>query len=301
MDNKLAHRLYIATVLFCLCLISVESETENVCFFCPTTTFSIHFHFDHSSVSINVFAPEKMQVNLSMFIIVIIIGMTCDSILSQNSHYQYAKQQQQLKTNRFYSNSNNNIVQAAIVRKHRIIYVNSPSMDTSRPVTIQVPAQSIPLTLILRSSSTDLNVIPQHLGSHGGSHSETESIDEPHRLIHVVRKPIIQEIYEVIEPYRYVKQEIQPVQETIRTVIARQVNNNDPQISNNQMQSYANHNQHYGQQQAAITMIPYQQQESQQQQQQLLWQIQMRNQLIQQYRRAIYNGLLTNLYGIPVL
>ena len=47
MDNKLAHRLYIATVLFCLCLISVESETENVCFFCPTTTFSIHFHFDH--------------------------------------------------------------------------------------------------------------------------------------------------------------------------------------------------------------------------------------------------------------
>ncbi|OTF83707.1 hypothetical protein BLA29_009200 [Euroglyphus maynei] len=189
--------------------------------------------------------------------------MICDRILCQ--HYQYPTQQQQ-QSNQFYGNNNNqnnnNIVQAAIVRQHRIIYVNSPAMDNSKPVTIQVPAQSIPLTLILRSISSNLNIIPQHDGSNGGHYEETESMDEPHRLIHIVRKPIIQEIYEVITPYRYVKQEIQPVKETIRT--------------------------------------PYEQQESQQQQS-INWQNQMRQQLVNQYHRAINNGLLTNLYGIPVL
>ncbi|KAH7644221.1 hypothetical protein HUG17_6583 [Dermatophagoides farinae] len=251
------------------------------------------------------------------------------------------QQQQHRQSNQFYgsssngnhnnnnNNNNNNLVQASIIRKHRIVYVDSPSssIDNSKSVTIQVPAQAIPLTLILRSSSSNLNVIPQHDGSNGGIYEETVSTDEPIRLIHTIRKPIYQEIYEYIKPYRYVKQQILPVQETISTIISRQPlnnnNNDDDQQQQQQQQqqrenqnnqillysssSHHNHDDHHHQQQQqqqrTITMEPYEQQESKQQQQQqsTLWQIQMRNELGQQYWKAINNGLLINLYGIPVL
>ena len=284
-----------------------------------------------------------MKVKVLITIILVIISSTvCDSIFNHNSHnYQYPKpqqqrqrqlqQQQHRQSNQFYGSSsngnhkNNNLVQASIIRKHRIVYVDSPSssIDNSKSVTIQVPAQAIPLTLILRSSSSNLNVIPQHDGSNGGIYEETVSTDEPIRLIHTIRKPIYQEIYEYIKPYRYVKQQILPVQETISTIISRQPlnnnNNNDDdqqqqqqqqrENQNNQMLLYSsssrhhNHDDHHQQQQQqrTITMEPYEQQESKQQQQSTLWQIQMRNELGQQYWKAINNGLLINLYGIPVL
>ncbi|XP_075588353.1 uncharacterized protein LOC124493742 [Dermatophagoides farinae] len=293
-----------------------------------------------------------MKVKVLITIILVIISSTvCDSIFNHNSHnYQYPKpqqqqqqqqrqlqQQQHRQSNQFYgsssngnhnnnnNNNNNNLVQASIIRKHRIVYVDSPSssIDNSKSVTIQVPAQAIPLTLILRSSSSNLNVIPQHDGSNGGIYEETVSTDEPIRLIHTIRKPIYQEIYEYIKPYRYVKQQILPVQETISTIISRQPlnnnNNNDDdqqqqqqrENQNNQMLLYSSsshhnhddHHHHQQQQQRTITMEPYEQQESKQQQQQqsTLWQIQMRNELGQQYWKAINNGLLINLYGIPVL
>ena len=55
-----------------------------------------------------------------------------------------------------------------------------------------------------------------------GSIQESQSEDEPHVLKHSVSKPIIQEVREVITPSRKIVQEIQPVQEEILTIVARE-------------------------------------------------------------------------------
>ena len=47
---------------------------------------------------------------------------------------------------------------------------------------------------------------------------ETSSEDEPHRLVHTVTKPIIQEVHEVISPFRKVIQEIRPLQEEVSSM-----------------------------------------------------------------------------------
>ncbi len=60
-----------------------------------------------------------------------------------------------------------------------------------------------------------------HQGGGPGEVQQTSSEDEPHRLIHEVTKPIIQEVREVITPFRRVIQEIKPVQEEIQTIVAR--------------------------------------------------------------------------------
>ena len=45
--------------------------------------------------------------------------------------------------------------------------------------------------------------------------------DEPHVLKHTVKKPVYQEVNEIITPYRRITQEIKPVQEEIETLVAR--------------------------------------------------------------------------------
>lgn len=83
-----------------------------------------------------------------------------------------------------------------------------------------VGAQAIPVNMIFRSASSNLNVQQMHEGA-AGSQQESQSEDEPHYLKHTVKKPILQEVYEVITPYRKITQEIKPVQEDIQTIIAR--------------------------------------------------------------------------------
>ena len=60
----------------------------------------------------------------------------------------------------------------------------------------------------------------KHIGS-PGSYQTSYSKDAPHVLKHHVTKPIIQEVHEVISPYRKVVQTVEPVKEEIKTVVAR--------------------------------------------------------------------------------
>ncbi|OTF69514.1 hypothetical protein BLA29_012443, partial [Euroglyphus maynei] len=87
--------------------------------------------------------------------------------------------------------------------------------------------------IIFRSASSSLNVLQRHQGSTGDT-QESSSEDEPHRLLHTVTKPIIQEIHEVISPYRKIVQEVHPVQEEIKTVVAKNSNN----LNNHNNQQY---------------------------------------------------------------
>ncbi|KAJ6219560.1 hypothetical protein RDWZM_005372 [Blomia tropicalis] len=112
------------------------------------------------------------------------------------------------------------IVPASIQSRHSIKYYDVPSSGYVQPTSIEVGASSIPLNIIFRSASSNLNVQQYHEGARGNN-QETSSEDEPHRLVHTVTKPIIQEVHEVISPFRKVIQEIRPLQEEIQTMVAR--------------------------------------------------------------------------------
>lgn len=114
------------------------------------------------------------------------------------------------------------LIPAAIHTVHNIEFRDVPSTGSFNPATIEVGAQSIPLMILFRSSSSTLNIQQAHDGAQGST-QESSSEDEPHRLVHSVTKPIIQEVHEVITPFRKITQEIQPVQEEIQTIVARNV------------------------------------------------------------------------------
>ena len=112
------------------------------------------------------------------------------------------------------------VVPAAIHSRHSVQYYDVPSSGYVQPTTVEVGASSVPLNILFRSASSNLNVQQYHEGAKGG-YQETNSEDEPHYLRHTVKKPIIQEVREVISPYRKITQEIKPVQEEIQTIVAR--------------------------------------------------------------------------------
>ena len=112
------------------------------------------------------------------------------------------------------------VVQAAIQTRHEIQFKDVPSTGSIEPTTIEVGASPLPLTILFRSASSNLNIQQAHDGAQG-SVQETSSEDEPHRLVHSVTKPIIQEVRELIIPSRKIVQEIQPVQEEILTIVAK--------------------------------------------------------------------------------
>ncbi|KAH9393290.1 hypothetical protein TYRP_021980 [Tyrophagus putrescentiae] len=114
------------------------------------------------------------------------------------------------------------VIPAAIQSRHQIEFRDVPSTGEVSPTTIEVGAGQIPLNILFRSASSNLNIQQSHEGA-GGSNQETSSEDEPHVLKHSVTKPIIQEVREIITPSR--KIEIQPVQEEILTIVAKGDNN----------------------------------------------------------------------------
>ncbi|KPM04635.1 DFP2-like protein 14 [Sarcoptes scabiei] len=114
------------------------------------------------------------------------------------------------------------IIPIAVQSNHQIEFRDVPSTGAVTPAVIEVGAQSLPVMILFRSSSSTLNVQQMHDGAQG-SVQESSSEDEPHRLVHSVTKPIIQEVHEVITPFRKITQEIQPVQEEIQTIVARNV------------------------------------------------------------------------------
>ena len=116
-------------------------------------------------------------------------------------------------------------IPAAIQSHHNIHYYDVPSTGHVHPTTVEVGASSVPLNILFRSASSNLNVQQYHEGARG-TNQKTQSEDEAHVLKHTVKKPIYQEVREVISPYRKITQEIKPVQEEIETIVARGIQNN---------------------------------------------------------------------------
>ena len=111
-------------------------------------------------------------------------------------------------------------IPAAIQSRHNVQYYDVPSTGMVKPTSIEIGASHIPINFLFRSASSQLNVQQKHQSAQG-SNQESSSEDEPHVLSHQVKKPIYQEVKEVISPYRKITQEIKPVQEEIETIVSR--------------------------------------------------------------------------------
>ena len=110
----------------------------------------------------------------------------------------------------------------AVQSTHQVQYRDVPSGGLISPISVDVPANAVPVNLVFRSASSQLNVQQAHESATGSFH-ESSSEDEAHVLKHAVTKPVIQEIREVITPFRRITQEVLPVQEQINTIVARNV------------------------------------------------------------------------------
>ncbi|KAH7644220.1 dfp2-like protein 12 [Dermatophagoides farinae] len=131
------------------------------------------------------------------------------------------------------------IIPIAIQTKHNIEYKDVPSSGSIQTATVEVGARSIPINIIFRSASSSLNVLQRHQGA-GGDTQESHSEDEPHVLRHTVKKPIYQIVNEIITPYRKISQEVHPVQEEIKTVVAKNSNHHQP-VGQNRPTTINNH------------------------------------------------------------
>lgn len=76
------------------------------------------------------------------------------------------------------------------------------------------------MEIVFKSASGRIKVRQEHRMQGAGETEYNQFEEEPHRLVTEVRKPIIQEVREIISPQRKVYQEIEPVIEEIHTIVA---------------------------------------------------------------------------------
>ncbi|XP_027199852.1 uncharacterized protein LOC113793973 [Dermatophagoides pteronyssinus] len=112
-------------------------------------------------------------------------------------------------------------VDAAVKSKHSVsLYPVHSSHDPGKTPVVDINSGPLPLTLRFNSHSSHINAIQKHF-SHPGQVQKQNAIDEPDLLIQNIKKPVIQEVREVIAPYRHRTQEVRPVRERIETLIAK--------------------------------------------------------------------------------
>ncbi|OTF70732.1 DFP2-like protein, partial [Euroglyphus maynei] len=110
-------------------------------------------------------------------------------------------------------------IEAAIYSNHKVDVIPVPSKKGyGAPTYIDVPGGALPVYINFQSQSSPVYVKQQHYGM-SGSYQKSYSYDEPHKLVHEVTKPIVQEVREVIKPYRKVVQTIKPVHEEVLTLV----------------------------------------------------------------------------------
>ncbi|KAJ6218119.1 hypothetical protein RDWZM_009276 [Blomia tropicalis] len=97
-----------------------------------------------------------------------------------------------------------------------------PTGYTGEPAQTQVvnvPPNEQGIHINFVSKSSPLTVSSQHIPGEAGQVHVSESEDEPHRLVHNVKKSVIQEVNEVVQPYRILKQEVKPTIEQSHTLV----------------------------------------------------------------------------------
>jgi len=111
-------------------------------------------------------------------------------------------------------------IEAAVHSNHRVDVIPVHTSVQRNPTYVDVPGHPLPVYFNFKSQSSPVYVRQQHYGTKG-SYQHSSSYDEPHKLVHEVTKPIIQEIKEVIVPRRKIVQVIKPVQEDVLTLVSK--------------------------------------------------------------------------------
>lgn len=136
---------------------------------------------------------------------------------------------------------NHHSVILPVNRTHRVKtvdYVTNQSSDLIGPRIIDVDVSSVPIVLHFKSYSSPIKVKQIHRPSIA-EQIETTDEDAPQIIRHLVTKPIIQEIREIITPYRRIIQDIQPVQEVVHTIVATNNKKHRPSQQSKDVNGYS--------------------------------------------------------------
>ncbi|KAJ6219026.1 hypothetical protein RDWZM_004838 [Blomia tropicalis] len=89
------------------------------------------------------------------------------------------------------------------------------------PLEFQSPFSKQPYSIVFRTHSMPVKIKQQHQAMPAPEVEFVRSQEEPHQIKHEVIRPIIQEVHEIIMPYRRVVQEVKPVVEQIHTIVSK--------------------------------------------------------------------------------
>jgi len=103
-------------------------------------------------------------------------------------------------------------IELPVKSKHDLEIIKSESHEDEHSTHVDIPSGVLPVYMTFKTQSSPLYVKQEHKGTKG-SYQKSDSKDEPHKLVHEVVKPVIQELKEIITPYRKVIQVIEPVRE----------------------------------------------------------------------------------------
>ena len=95
------------------------------------------------------------------------------------------------------------------------------------PQIIDVMPDDQPIQIVFRSHSTPVKVKQVHTPLNQDDVETTRTEETPQRVMHHLMRPIIQEVLEVIQPYRRVTQEVRPVLEEIHTIVSKHAEEDD--------------------------------------------------------------------------
>ena len=112
---------------------------------------------------------------------------------------------------------------AAAIKSMRTVEVKELQDDyqNAEPQVIDIAPSALPIVINFRTSASAIKIHQTHERGEPQEVQQTQSEDEPQFLKHQVTKPVIQEVHEIIMPYRKIIQEIRPVEEQIKTIVAR--------------------------------------------------------------------------------
>lgn len=114
------------------------------------------------------------------------------------------------------------IIQAAVITKYRVQYVDVPSQGGAPVVQqIVIPAKSQPLDISFESQSSPINVHQVHIPGKAAEPQFSSHQEEPDVLKQEIIKPILHEVIEAIQPLRKITQEVRPVIEEVNQIISR--------------------------------------------------------------------------------
>lgn len=86
---------------------------------------------------------------------------------------------------------------------------------------IEIEPSDNPVHLHFKTRSSTLSLSQSHSPAVPQQYETKKEVDEPQRLAIEVQRPAIQEVREIISPYRQLEQQINPVQESLHTVVTK--------------------------------------------------------------------------------